>query len=78
VRDAYDAGASDIHLEAGRRGLVVRFRPDGVLTPAREPPADLHHAVVSRIKLLAEPDIAERRRPHDGRIRVRHLYGSTP
>ncbi|HYW09775.1 MAG TPA: GspE/PulE family protein [Longimicrobium sp.] len=71
VRDAYDAGASDIHLEAGRNGLVVRFRLDGVLTPAPEPPTELHHAVVSRIKLLAELDIAERRRPQDGRIRVR-------
>ncbi len=71
VRDAYDAGASDIHLEAGRSGLSARFRLDGVLAPAPEPPAELHHAVVSRIKLLAELDIAERRRPQDGRIRVR-------
>ena len=71
VRDAYDAGASDIHLEATRAGLSARFRLDGVLTPAPEPPRELHHAVVSRIKLLAELDIAERRRPQDGRIRVR-------
>jgi general secretion pathway protein E len=71
VRDAYDVGASDIHLEATRSGLAARFRLDGVLTPAVEPPANLHHAVVSRIKLLAELDIAERRRPQDGRIRVR-------
>jgi type II secretory ATPase GspE/PulE/Tfp pilus assembly ATPase PilB-like protein len=71
VRDAYDAGASDIHLEATRSGVSARFRLDGVLTPAPEPPSELHHAVVSRIKLLAELDIAERRRPQDGRIRVR-------
>jgi type II secretory ATPase GspE/PulE/Tfp pilus assembly ATPase PilB-like protein len=71
VRDAYDCSASDIHLEAKRTGLDVRFRVDGVLIEASEPPADLHHAVVSRIKLLAELDIAERRRPQDGRIRVR-------
>lgn len=71
VRDAYDAGASDIHLEATRSGLSARFRLDGVLTAAPEPPNELHHAVVSRIKLLAELDIAERRRPQDGRIRVR-------
>ncbi|MDB4878540.1 MAG: type secretion system protein GspE [Gemmatimonadetes bacterium] len=71
VRDAYDAGASDIHLEATRTGLAARFRVDGVLVPAPEPPSQLHHAVVSRIKLLAELDIAERRRPQDGRIRVR-------
>lgn len=71
VRDAYDAGASDIHLEAAREGLAARFRIDGVLTPAPEAPSELQHAVVSRIKLLAELDIAERRRPQDGRIRVR-------
>jgi type II secretory ATPase GspE/PulE/Tfp pilus assembly ATPase PilB-like protein len=71
VRDAYDAGASDIHLEAKRHGLSARFRLDGVLTAAPEPPAQLHQAVVSRVKLLAELDIAERRRPQDGRIRVR-------
>ena len=71
VRDAFDAGASDIHLEADRSGLTARFRMDGVLTPAPEAPAELHQAVVSRIKLLAELDISERRRPQDGRIRVR-------
>ena len=71
VRDAYDAGASDIHLEARKQGLSARFRLDGVLSPAPEPPAQLHQAVVSRVKLLAELDIAERRRPQDGRIRVR-------
>jgi type II secretory ATPase GspE/PulE/Tfp pilus assembly ATPase PilB-like protein len=71
VRDAYDAGASDIHLESTRSGLSVRFRLDGVLTGASEPPAQLRQAVLSRVKLLAELDIAERRRPQDGRIRVR-------
>jgi general secretion pathway protein E len=71
VRDAFDAGASDIHLEAERSGLTARFRMDGVLAPAPEAPAELHQAVVSRIKLLAELDISERRRPQDGRIRVR-------
>jgi general secretion pathway protein E len=71
VRDAYDVSASDIHLEATRTGLAARFRVDGVLVPAPEPPSHLHLAVVSRIKLLAELDIAERRRPQDGRIRVR-------
>jgi general secretion pathway protein E len=71
VRDAYDAGASDIHLEATRSGLSARFRLDGVLSAAPEAPAELHHAIVSRIKLLANLDIAERRRPQDGRIRVR-------
>ena len=71
VRDAYEAHASDIHLEATRTGLSARYRLDGVLTPALAPAPPLPHAVVSRIKLLAELDIAERRRPQDGRIRVR-------
>jgi general secretion pathway protein E len=71
VRDAYEMGASDVHIEAGRAGLATRFRLDGVLTPAQEPPSSLQQAIVSRIKLLAELDIAERRRPQDGRIRVR-------
>ena len=71
VREACDACASDIHLEATATGMLVRFRLDGVLTTAPLPPGDLQHAVVSRIKLLADLDIAERRRPQDGRIRVR-------
>jgi general secretion pathway protein E len=71
VRDAFDAGASDVHLEFTRAGLAVRFRVDGVLLPAPEPPRGIEQAVVSRLKLLAEMDISERRRPQDGRIRVR-------
>lgn len=72
VRDAVDASASDIHLEALRGGsLVVRYRLDGVLVHASAPPPATPHAVISRIKLLAELDTAERRRPQDGRIRVR-------
>ncbi len=71
IREAYDAGASDIHLESTRSGLTTRFRIDGVLQPALEPPASMDRAVVSRVKLLAELDIAEHRRPQDGRIRVR-------
>jgi type II secretory ATPase GspE/PulE/Tfp pilus assembly ATPase PilB-like protein len=71
LSDAFESGASDIHLEATREGLKARFRLDGVLAPALECPKEYHHAVVSRVKLLAELDIAERRRPQDGRIRVR-------
>jgi general secretion pathway protein E len=71
IRDAHDAGASDIHLEATRDGLRVRFRVDGVLSELPGPPNGLQAAVVSRVKLLAELDIAERRQPQDGRIRVR-------
>ncbi|MEO8139372.1 MAG: ATPase, T2SS/T4P/T4SS family [Gemmatimonadota bacterium] len=71
IREAHDARASDIHLEATRDGLRVRLRIDGVLTELPSPPRGLQAAVVSRIKLLAELDIAERRAPQDGRIRVR-------
>ncbi len=63
VRNAYQARASDIHLEAERSRLGARYRIDGVLVPALAPPAGLEAAVVSRIKLLAEIDIAERRQP---------------
>lgn len=71
VRDAFDAGASDVHLEATRDGLRARLRLDGVLTDIASPPRGLQHAVVSRVKLLASLDIAERRAPQDGRFRVR-------
>ena len=71
IREAHDARASDIHLESRRDGLRVRFRIDGVLQDMPSPPRGLHAAVVSRVKLLAELDIAERRVPQDGRIRVR-------
>lgn len=71
IRDAYDTSASDVHLDATPDGLKARFRIDGVLVPAPEPAESLATGVVSRIKLLAELDVAERRRPQDGRIRVR-------
>jgi general secretion pathway protein E len=71
VRDAVAMQASDIHLEARRSAMQTRFRLDGVLIEGPDAPAGLHFAVVSRCKLLAGLDIAERRRPQDGRIRMR-------
>src|SRR5690606_29129156 len=71
IREAHDTSASDIHLEATRDGLRVRLRIDGVLSEMPAPPRALQSAVVSRIKLLAELDIAERRMPQDGRVRIR-------
>lgn len=71
IREAHDSRASDIHLESSREGLRARFRIDGVLADVPSPPKGMQAAVVSRVKLLAELDIAERRVPQDGRIRVR-------
>jgi general secretion pathway protein E len=61
-------GASDVHLEAFERRSGVRFRRDGVLFDVLEPPRALHAALVSRIKIMAQLDIAEKRLPQDGRI----------
>jgi general secretion pathway protein E len=63
--------ASDIHLEAFEQRSVVRFRVDGVLRDILEPPRALHSALVSRLKVMASLDIAEKRLPQDGRISVR-------
>ena len=71
LREAHEARASDVHLEATRDGLRVRLRIDGVLSELPGPPPAVRAAIVSRIKLLADLDIAERRQPQDGRIRVR-------
>src|SRR5829696_7102865 len=69
--EALDGRASDVHLEAYHDGLRVRYRVDGVLQNAPSPPLHLTAAVVSRLKIMAELDIAERRLPQDGRIRLR-------
>ncbi|HYV96542.1 MAG TPA: ATPase, T2SS/T4P/T4SS family [Gemmatimonadaceae bacterium] len=69
--EALDARASDVHLEGYHDGLHVRYRVDGVLQPAPSPPAHLMAAIISRLKIMAELDIAERRVPQDGRIRLR-------
>jgi general secretion pathway protein E len=71
ILEALDARASDVHLEAFADGLRVRYRVDGVLQPAPSPPAPLSAAVISRLKIMADLDIAERRLPQDGRIRLR-------
>jgi type II secretion system protein E len=69
--EALESRASDVHLESYVSGLRVRYRIDGVLQNAPSPPAQLTPAVVSRLKIMAELDIAERRLPQDGRIRLR-------
>jgi general secretion pathway protein E len=64
-------GASDIHVEPYERTVTVRFRVDGLLHDVLAPPAHLHARLVSRLKIMARLDIAERRLPQDGRIRIR-------
>jgi type II secretion system protein E len=71
IHQAVQERASDIHVEPFERDLRVRYRIDGVLGDAQTPPRRLHSAIVSRIKILAEMNIAERRLPQDGRIRLR-------
>jgi type IV pilus assembly protein PilB len=68
---AVKAKASDIHIEPYQKLLRVRYRIDGVLHEQPSPPKKFLGAIVSRIKIMAELDIAERRRPQDGRIKVR-------
>jgi general secretion pathway protein E len=70
LTDALRMQASDIHIEPGREALRVRYRVHGRLREVGAPPARLAAAVVSRIKILAKLDIAERRLPQDGRARL--------
>ena len=67
--------ASDIHIEPTEKDLRIRFRVDGVLHEIMRTPRSVRNAVVSRLKIMADMDIAERRRPQDGRISLR--VGST-
>jgi len=69
--EALAARASDVHLEGYRDALRVRYRVDGVLQEAPSPPASLAAAVVSRLKIMADLDVAERRLPQDGRVRLK-------
>lgn len=69
--DAIRKQASDIHIEPYERSLRVRFRLDGVLYEMMRPPLQLRNAVVSRLKIMSRLDIAERRLPQDGRIKLK-------
>ena len=68
---ALEQRASDIHIEPFENRLVVRYRIDGVLHEVESPPRRLSAAVISRVKIMASLDIAERRLPQDGRIKLR-------
>lgn len=71
IQRAVDSRASDIHVEPFEHNLKIRNRIDGVLRDEPSPPREMAPAVISRIKIMADLDIAERRLPQDGRINVR-------
>jgi type IV pilus assembly protein PilB len=76
LQDAIRMGSSDIHFEPFEREMRVRLRQDGMLRPHRIIPGRSQPEVVSRLKIMANLDIAERRRPQDGRIRVEGAAGT--
>jgi len=71
ISKASEQRASDIHIEPFENRLIVRYRIDGVLHEVESPPRRLSAAVISRVKIMAALDIAERRLPQDGRIKLR-------
>ncbi len=71
LMEAVRDGASDIHFEPAENSCTVRLRIDGSLHPVTPPPKSLYQAVVTRIKILSEMDIAERRLPQDGRFKFK-------
>jgi len=71
LAEAVKIGASYIHIEPYERNVRVRYRVDGVLQEVMEPPLKLKNAIISRLKIMSELDIAERRIPQDGRIKLK-------
>ncbi len=71
ILEAFRRRASDIHLEPLEKKFRVRYRIDGVLHEVQSPPRKLHGAIISRIKIMANMSIAEKRLPQDGRIQIR-------
>ncbi|MED5371834.1 MAG: type IV-A pilus assembly ATPase PilB [Myxococcota bacterium] len=69
--DAIRKGASDIHVEPYEKQMRIRYRIDGLLYEVMKPPIKLKHAIVSRLKIMSSLDIAERRLPQDGRIKLK-------
>ncbi|MCY7287182.1 MAG: Flp pilus assembly complex ATPase component TadA, partial [Cryobacterium sp.] len=72
VSQAIQDLASDIHIEPGEHSLRVRYRIDGVLHEMQTAPKSIQNGVISRLKIMSDIDIAERRKPQDGRMTVRH------
>ncbi|XWN37309.1 MAG: GspE/PulE family protein [Balneola sp.] len=75
IQSAIEVGASDIHLEPFEKKYRLRFRIDGVLQEITELQLSQKDAITSRLKIMAELDIAEKRRPQDGRIKIRAKQG---
>ncbi|MFQ5512426.1 MAG: type IV-A pilus assembly ATPase PilB [Candidatus Krumholzibacteriia bacterium] len=71
ISDAVAKSASDIHIEPYERSMRVRYRIDGMLHEMMSPPFKMKGAIISRLKIMAELDIAEKRVPQDGRIKIR-------
>jgi type IV pilus assembly protein PilB len=71
LTDAIKRGASDIHIEPYEREYRVRYRIDGILYEMMHPPLKLKEAITSRVKIMAKLDIAEKRMPQDGRIKIK-------
>ncbi len=71
LTDAVKRGASDIHIESFEHELRVRYRVDGVLQEVMKPPVKMKAALISRVKIMAQLNIAERRVPQDGRIKLK-------
>jgi type IV pilus assembly protein PilB len=63
-------GASDIHIQPYKRGTLIRYRIDGILRSLMKPPAGMHAAIVSRVKVIGKMDIAEKRLPQEGRVKI--------
>jgi general secretion pathway protein E len=73
IAQAVEQRASDIHIEPFEKEFRIRYRIDGVLASQSPPPRELKAAIISRVKLMAKLNIAERRLPQDGRIKVKTL-----
>ena len=73
VQQAIEMEASDIHIEPMEKMIRIRFRLDGVLRPIQNLPKDLHQPLLARLKILSDLDIAERRLPQDGRMKVENF-----
>ena len=71
LKEAIACNASDIHIEPGEKDVNIRYRIDGVLHKKVSPPKAMQNAIVSRLKIMAKLDIAERRLPQDGRFRIK-------